>query len=130
MIIDTDFFSSLLIINRLKLLQKSFSKQEFFITKATYDELLKAYSKKDLGKFVTEKKEKVSKSRFILIIHIGEEELIDFQQLKKQYPQLGRGELESMALAKHSNDVIFSNDKYAQRISRKLGIDMYEKGNP
>ena len=105
-VVDTDFLSAFLKINRVELIYKALETDKLYVTQAVFEELTKAPFFDRLAELI-EKIELIS---------------IDKLHKKVQSSKLGKGELESISYALETNSLLLTNDKKAGKFAENSGI--------
>ena len=111
-IADTDILSAFGKVGKLEILHSLFD--EIFIVPAVFEELLQA--RRAGFSFV----EDAFKSVRLIPLDTGLEERV--RRFSLLYPQLGRGEIESIAFAVSEKLVVLTNDKQAKRICQANSV--------
>lgn len=115
-IVDTDILSAFGKAKRVNILNSLFSK--IFIAPAVLEELLEVQRigfsfAKDVFKLVK-------------ILPLGTKSLEQVRKFLILYPQLGRGEIESMVLAISTKSVILTNDAQAKKVCKENSVDFLD----
>ncbi|OGY44151.1 MAG: hypothetical protein A2729_02510 [Candidatus Buchananbacteria bacterium RIFCSPHIGHO2_01_FULL_39_14] len=105
-IADTDFLSAFLKIDKLELVFTALETKEIVITQAVLDEIKQAPVQEKLMQVIHSKDQKV------IIREVNE----IFSQ------NFGKGELESITLAKETNALLLMNDQKAAKFAESEGI--------
>ena len=83
----------MLTINRMKLLRDNFPNQDFYITPGIFQEILKAYPKKQIDRFVASGNKKLTNTRFIFLRDLDEVDKKTKIQLEKRFPQFDKNKI-------------------------------------
>jgi predicted nucleic acid-binding protein len=111
-IADADILSTFGKIGRMDLLRLLF--QAVHVAPAVHGELLKA---EEAGfSWVSSVKQAVT------LVSMTESEIRKAEQFLSLYPQLGRGEIESITLAQARHFLCLTNDRQAKEVSKALGL--------
>jgi len=109
-VVDTDFLSAFIKINRVELIYKALETEKLCVTQAVFEELTKAPFFDRLAELM----EKI--------------DLISINTIHKNVhsSKLGKGELESISYALETNSVLLTNDKKAGEMAEDLGIKVLD----
>lgn len=120
-VLDTDFFSSLFKIGKLKLVLKLFNTDKVIISSTTYEELKNApFFNKAIHIFAFSKQE-ISEEKFILVKEVNLKNIQKYFD-SRDMAVLGKGEQGSILLGKKTNDVILIDDKKARDIAKQENL--------
>jgi len=103
---DTDFLSSFLKIGKLQLIFKALKTKSIVITKAVLHELEQA----------------PMHGAFLEALHSQENTIIIQEVENTLSEELGKGELESITLAKKTNALLLMDDRKAAQFAKQQGI--------
>jgi predicted nucleic acid-binding protein len=109
-VVDTDFLSAFIKINRVELIYKALETDKLYVTQAVFEELAKA----PFFDHIAELMEKIV--------------LISIDKLNKnvQSAKFGKGELESISYALETNSVLLTNDKKAGEFAEDSGVKVLD----
>lgn len=122
-IVDTGFLSSLLKINKLKLILDALNAENIVIPSTVYEELRKTKSFSDLLSMLAFSENDLSKERFILVKHVDLERISQFFKPEK-ISGLGKGEISCMLLAKKFGGKVLMDDRCAVKTAKEEGINV------
>ena len=111
MIIDTDFFSSFLKINKLKLILKSLNTTHLIIPSTVYEELKESPFFNENNHLFTYDKNNLTGETYVLIKKVNLDNLSKYFNLEK-IKKLGDGEKGCFLLTKETKGDILSTLKY------------------
>jgi len=115
---DTDILSTFAKVGEMKLLIKTFG--EIYISPAVFEELMVAAN---AGfSFVDNILE------VIKIKNITNRLISEIKEFQSKHPQLGRGEIETMIIARDEGLLILTNDRVAKRICDKYSLNFLDLG--
>ncbi len=109
-VVDTDFLSAMIKIERMELIYRVFGVDRIFITQAVLDELAKA-------PFFDKVKEQLKRIELAIVDKLPENKLS---------AMLGKGEFESITFAMDTDSVLLTNDKKAGEYAESLGIKVLD----
>lgn len=108
-VLDSDFLSSFLKINKLALIRDFFGVEKVYIPAAVFSEIAK-----------TKLAEKLLNEKYIKIKNIADD---SFRGFNKKFESLGRGEKECIALCKQfQNSILLISDKKALGVAKRNQI--------
>jgi predicted nucleic acid-binding protein len=109
-VVDTDVVSTFGKLRRLELLQGLLADSKFFITPASYDELVRARERGyDFIEYIFER-------RMFEVARLTGEESDSLESLQEERRSLGLAELEGIALCKHRGYIFVTHDRGAKKI--------------
>ncbi len=119
-ICDTNILSTFARVGVLKLLFKLFPKQEFFIPKAVYEEIMEAIRH---GAAFLHSVLALVDSGQIHLLTLTFEEARDKTTLPQSF---GSGELEGVIICARRSSILLTNDKRVRNYCQEHGIEVYD----
>ena len=118
---DADVLSCFAKIKALQLLMGVFPNARFLIPTAVYEELMKC---KDAGFIFPDEI-----FEFVDVIQLNRGELEEYKMMLARERHLGKGEIQSIIIAKFRKYHFLTNDKLAKKFAKDYGIEAWDIPN-